>query len=184
MLLFVPVFSKRGELLDQLLVNKEEIVLCGLSTTQLHLYGILELNQEGRAISLIEKPQSTQPHSNLKIEAAYLLNDQYLNLLATTLLAEYCFETALNTLMSQKSLKVVMLNQKLPSLQMAWHLFDYQRFLFEQLTSYQSPDANIANTAVLDDSSGLIYIEAKATIGHAVRIVGPAFIGYLLAIFV
>ncbi len=63
------------------------------------------------------------------------------------------------------------------SLKYPWHLFDFQKLFFSQLTSYRAESAQIASTAVIDESAGPVYIGENVKVGHASRIVGPCYLG-------
>lgn len=140
------------------------------------LYGIVTLDQK-RITSITEKPQRGSELSNLMAQGMYYLYPAFLDFLENVLQEEYSFEVALSNYFSEHEVNAVEEANPCPQLKYTWHLFDFQEILFKQLHQYISPYAKIAKTAVLDSSNGPIYIENGATIGHAAKIVGPAYIG-------
>lgn len=139
------------------------------------LYGVATL-EEKRIIGIVEKPSKGKEPSNLRVRGMYYLSPTYLPYLERTP-GEYNFESALDTFFQDHQVNAVELSASLPSLKYPWHLFDFQHHLFSSLPQYVSPYATVAKTALLDSSSGPIYIENGASIGHCTKIVGPAFIG-------
>lgn len=145
-------------------------------TNEPWLYGIVETH-DNLATALIEKPEKGTEPSNLKVQGAYLLNPLFIERLQRIPPQEYSFEAALNELMHQSSVGVYSLSESLLSLKYPWHLFDLQSRLLSQQTSFIHPHAQVVPTAVVDDSSGPVIIEAGASVSHAARIVGPTYIG-------
>lgn len=140
------------------------------------LYGIIEMN-DNLATALVEKPPKGSEPTNLKVQGAYLLNEQFLSILKDIPAQEYSFEVALNTLMSQSAVGVLNLSAPLPTLKFPWHLFDLQKSLLTNQETSIHPQAIIAPTAVIDDSAGPVIIDEAARISHAARIVGPIYLG-------
>ncbi len=139
-------------------------------------FGIVTI--EGQRITGIqEKPAKGSEKSNLKQHGMHYLKHEFFEFLQTTAPGQYSFEAALDKYLQVFDVTAVEEIKVLPTLKYPWHLFEFQKLLFETLPSYVSPYAKVAKTAVLDESKGHIYIENGATIGHAVKIVGPAFIG-------
>lgn len=171
-----PNFFTAGEVLDDMLKSGRNSAVCVTETDQPWLFGIVTVDDD-RATSIIEKPVKGTEPSNLKVEGAYLLSPTFLEILRGLPEAEFNFETALNELMHSETVGFIRINQDLPTLKFPWHLFDIQTFLFDQLTSHRASTAEIAPTAIIDESLGPVYIDSGATINHAARIVGPAYIG-------
>lgn len=140
------------------------------------LYGIVTMDGK-KVTGITEKPEPGTEKSNLFATGMYLLSHEYLAFLQDIPEEEYAFELALDKYLQVFDVNAVEQTAQTPSLKYPWHLFEFQKVLFETLPSYVSPYAKVAKTAVLDESKGHIYIENGATIGHAVKIVGPAFIG-------
>lgn len=145
-------------------------------TNEPWLYGIVTL--DGRKITGIEeKPTKGNEKSNLKQHGMHYLMHEFFEFLENTAKGQFSFEAALDKYFQVFDVTAVEEIKVLPTLKYPWHLFEFQKLLFESTPSYVSPLAKIAKTAVLDESKGHIYIENGASIGHAVKIVGPAYIG-------
>ena len=171
-----PGLIKAGEISQELLAKNEPIVLCGIKTKEPWLYGIFELEAD-RAVGLIEKPKKGSEPSNLKIELIYLLNQNFLQVLKEIETQEYAFEVALDKLLKQKAVPLVTFDTEFPSLKLPWQLFDFQKELLINQESFIDPTAEIAPTAVIDETDGPVYIDTGAKVGHAARIVGPSYLG-------
>ena len=140
-------------------------------------FGLILKIKDDLAIGLVEKPQQNNAPSDLKIQGAYLLNQQFIKYLENTPEDEYSFEIALNQMMTEHPVKLIKLTQELPSLKYPWQFFDFQQVFFGQLTSFIHPTAKVEKNVVIDEKDGPVYISADAVISHCARIVGPAFIG-------
>ncbi|MEP7167492.1 MAG: NDP-sugar synthase [Candidatus Woesebacteria bacterium] len=140
------------------------------------LYGIVTLEGK-RIVGIVEKPVQGEEKSNLKQHGMHYLSHAFLQFLENTPEGEYSFEAALDSYFREFEVTAIEEMKVLPSLKYPWHLFEFQKALFLEMPAYLSPYAKVAKTAVLDDTKGSIYIENGATIGHAVKIVGPAYIG-------
>jgi len=171
-----PYHTHIGPVLNQMLDLQASTVVCAVKTKTPENYGILKIKDD-LAFGLIEKPTRDRAPSDLKIQGAYLLNNQFIKYLENTPQDEYSFEMALNQMMSENPIKLLKLEKELPSLKYSWQLFDFQQVFFNELTSFIHPTANVAKNAVIDEKNGPVYISANAVISHCSRIVGPAFIG-------
>lgn len=171
-----PDLINAGELADQMLTANSRSVICTTGTNEPWLYGIVEI-ENGLAKAIEEKPAKGQEKSNQKINGCYLLDQKMIELLEKLPEAEYNFEEALNHLFNQESVNAIELKESLFSLKYPWHLFKFQRILFDGAKSNIEPSAEIAKTAVLDDSHGPIVIEAGAKVGDFVKLVGPIYLG-------
>ncbi len=140
------------------------------------MYGIVSM-EDNRITGIVEKPEPGTESGNLYAYGIYYLTHEYLAFLEALPDQEYAFEQALDNYFQAYDVTAVERPTPLPSLKYPWHLFDFQKMLFESLPSYVSPYAQVAKTAILDESHGHIYIENGARVGHAVKIVGPAYIG-------
>lgn len=171
-----PYHVTIGETLVDLLAIGQPTCVAVTPISEPWLYGIIE-TKNNLATALIEKPAKGTEPSNLKVQGAYLLNAHFVNLLKAIPAQEYSFEVALNTLMSQSAVGVFHLSHPLPTLKFPWHLFSLQVKIMSQQKTSLHPRANIAPTAVIDDSLGPVLIDEGATVSHASRIVGPAYLG-------
>jgi NDP-sugar pyrophosphorylase family protein len=165
-----------GEQADQLLEREEANVVSSAPTNEPWDYGILTL-KDNKPVGIIEKPAKGKEPSNQKIQTLYVLNQDFINILAKLPISEYNFEKALDVLMKDQAVGLVELDQGLPTLKYAWHLFGFQQTLFSQMKSHTSAEADVAKTAIIDDSQGPVVIEAGAQVGDFVKIIGPCFIG-------
>lgn len=171
-----PYVHDGGELLDQMLELGERDVVCAAPTDKPWDYGILSI-ENGKANGIVEKPAKGEEVSNLKDKGIYLLSEKFLNKLKEQPESEYNFEAALNELMNENPVPVLQLETDLPSLKYPWHLFEHQEYLFSQLESHIPQSAHIADTAIIDETFGPVYLGENVSIGHAAKIVGPCYIG-------
>lgn len=172
-----PELTIAGDLLSQMVTTESDLVLCGIETSQPWLYGVFKLDEAGRAVGLVEKPQPGLEPSTTKIEAVYVLGSTFLKQLRQEQDHEYSFESALNYLLSHQPQPLIRLSQEFPSLKYPWHLFDFLGWQFSQLTSFRGQNITIADSAVLDETNGPIHIGHSVTISHAAKLVGPCFVG-------
>lgn len=171
-----PSLTNAGELLSQMCEMSEPEVICVTPTLEPWLFGIVTLEND-RAVALVEKPPQGQEPSHYKIEGAYLLSREFIDILRQEGEAEYNFEAALDALMHRHSLPVLALDHELPTLKFAWHLFNHQAAFFAEQTAHRARSAQIDDTAIIDESQGPVFIGENVVIGHAAKIVGPAYIG-------
>lgn len=171
-----PDLINAGELANQMLAAESRSVVCTASTNEPWLYGIVEI-ENGFAKAVEEKPAKGQEKSNQKINGCYLLDHKMIEILENLPEAEYNFEEALNHLFNQEPVRAIELKESLFSLKYPWHLFKFQQTLFDHLSSKIDPTAQVAKTAVLDDSHGPIVIEAGARVGDFAKLVGPIYLG-------
>lgn len=154
-------------------------------------YGIVDVNKNDSdenttktkqkhfsVLGIVEKPNPGEEPSNYKIQLAYLLQNSFWSMLEAVDSQEYSFETALNKAIKNESVLAVESPRPLPSLKYAWNLLDIsQSILQNQSGTDVHPTAQVAQTAILDDSSGPIVIASQAVVGDFAKIVGPAYIG-------
>jgi bifunctional UDP-N-acetylglucosamine pyrophosphorylase/glucosamine-1-phosphate N-acetyltransferase len=171
-----PYHVEIGETLRSMIALAQPACVAVTPIAEPWLYGIIEVKDQ-LATALIEKPPRGSEPTNLKVQGAYLLNQQFLSILKEAPVQEYSFEMALDALMHQSSVGVHMLPKALPTLKFPWHIFDLQSKLISSQTSFTHPKAIVAPTAVIDDLRGPVIIEEGATVSHAARIVGPAYLG-------
>lgn len=171
-----PDLINAGEIADKMLSENSNATICTTKTTEPWLYGIVEI-ENGIAKAIEEKPTKGHEKSDQKINGCYLLNQKYLEILSRLPEAEYNFEQALDELFKTESVRVVELEESVFSLKYPWHLFKFQNILFEKLVSKIDPTAQVAKTAILDESKGPIVIEAGAKVGDFAKIVGPSYLG-------
>ncbi len=175
-----PYYVNAGELAQKVITEKEntgaDCVFLGTPTHTPHLFGILEADGN-RVKRVIEKPSASETPSNIRILSFYLFDHDFLAKLAQTPPSEYSLETAYSDYAQSKHVVWTELTDPVLTLKYPWHLFDFQQHLLQTQSAMIDSTAIIDSTVVLDDSQGPIVIEAEAVIGHAVKIVGPAYIG-------
>ncbi len=171
-----PYHITGGDLLSRM---KElgDLVLCTSPTSTPERYGIASFSTDGKMTGIVEKPATGTEPSKEKVLSLYVLSNHFIKTLNQTAAEEYAFEKALDTCLKETPAPVLHLQEEIVTLKYAWNLFDFQKKFFADMPSYRDSSASVADTAVIDESAGPVYIEAHAKIGHAVRIVGPAYIG-------
>jgi len=171
-----PYQVRAGRILQRLRETGSDAAVCSAPTDHPEWHGMLSIDGD-RAIGLVEKPAPQDAPSNQKIQAAYCLPAEFLDLLRQEIPAEYNFETALNTLMGQRQVALVRSDQALPSLKYPWQLFEFQSDYWHDRATTISDQAEVAQSVVVDDTLGPVVIEAGASVGHAARLVGPCYLG-------
>lgn len=172
-----PYYLNLGELAAQLAeaatTSTAECILLGSHTDHPEHFGILSI-EVNKVTGLIEKPDN--PASDKKTNSVYFLRKSFIEYLATQPEAQYSLEASINTYAQDHLIEWQEIGE-LPSLKFSWHLLDFMRLLLKKQAGFISPSAIVAQTAVLDDSTGAIVIEENARINDFVKIVGPAYVG-------
>lgn len=175
-----PYYLNAGEIAEQLYAAKKErkadCVLIGVKTDTPSLFGILKHDGD-RVIEVVEKPKPGTEPSDIRINSIYLFDQGFLKTLQSTPQEEYSLETAYSAYAKSANVTYILQEEAVVTLKFAWHLFDFQKKLFESLESFQDPTAKIAATAVIDESGGSVYIAAGARIEDFAVVKGPAYIG-------
>jgi len=175
-LVITPYHTEAGAFSQRLLELNNPAAIFTTATDTPWRYGIVSINNS-LATGITEKPAKGTELSNQKVQAIYLLNQKFLEILEATKSEPYSFEVALNQLMQQSKVGVVQLEKSLPTLKFAWHLFDFLEMFLKEAKTQISTSAKIAPTAVIDDSGGAVIIGENTKIGHCAKIVGPCYIG-------
>ncbi len=175
-----PYYLQAGEIADKLYEAKKErkadCVLIGLKTDTPSLFGILK-HEGDRVIEVVEKPKTGTEPSDIRINSIYLFDQGFLETLKNTPPEQYSLETAYSAYAKSAYITYILQEEEIVTLKYAWHLFDFQKKLFESLKSFQDPTAKIADTAVIDESAGPVHIAAGARIEDFAVVKGPTFIG-------
>ena len=166
-----------GELLDQMAALGNGTVVAAATTDRPQDYGMLSFTADGLVEAIIEKPEPAAAPSDQKALTIYLLDGAYLRELQNTPPAEYSFETALAATLKRAPAPTLRVPIEPLSLKYPWHVLRFLNHLLGQQQSGQATSAQIAPTAVIDESVGPVVIGEHAKIGHASRIVGPCYIG-------
>lgn len=171
-----PDLYNAGDLINEMLSLNSEGVICASETHEPWLYGILEMEGD-KIISIEEKPEKGKEKSNIKALGCYLLERRFVEILEGLPIEEYNFEKALDIFFKEREVKALVLKQTIRSLKYPWHLFTFQKILFDAHESFTSSSANVSQTAIIDDSKGAVIIENGAKVGDFVKLVGPCYIG-------
>lgn len=154
--------------------TQAKLVLAGQFTEEPWKYGMLAL-QGDRATGIVEKPDAESAPSDIRALGIYLLPRRFLHDLEQVAEQQYAYEEALEHYMGEHDARVVIREEKNPSLKYPWDLFHTARLLMDQqLQAFRAPTAEI---------SPLAHIEGKVHIGERVKIYeyavikGPCYIG-------
>lgn len=165
-----------GDIFSRLLDLETDIGLVVVKTASPQDYGVLKLDGD-LAVGIVEKPDINKAPSNYRVQSIYKLDKSYLDILVKENQHEYSFESALDKAILKKPASFFTLDQPLVSLKYPWRLFDLVSQILNSSQSHTHPKANLAPTTVVDDTNGPVVIEDGAQVGHATKIVGPAYIG-------
>lgn len=177
-----PYYGNAGQLATRLWDTRNEqqceCVFVGTQVENPSLYGLFEFASDdpSRVVGIVEKPTENAP-SNYKINSIYLLSQGFFDHLAETPIEEYSLETALTSYAKEHHITWVENTEELPSLKFAWNLFDIAKHYFATANTDISTEATIADTAIIDDSSGPVIIAAGARVGDYAKIAGPCYVG-------
>ena len=151
-----------------------EIVFVSTPTEEPEKYGILEMNDEGKAEDMVEKPEPDEAPSNQKVVGMYLLDESFFNYLDEVETWEYQYEDALSLQMQEKPASVLKIKEETNSIKYPWDLFSVVEELMEERNQNISDEADIADSATI---KGDVIIEDGAKIYENAVIKGPAYIG-------
>lgn len=171
-----PYYFDVGKVLMNMKKSTIPNVVCAVKVDDPWNFGVIRVDG-GFATGIVEKPEKGSEPSDLKSVVIHRFNQDYLTVLRDTPEEEYSYEIALDTLMKQQKVEIVQLDEQLPSLKYGWDLFEIQQKLFETMISDKHSRAQIAPTAIIDESHGAVVIEDGVRIGDFTKIVGPAYIG-------
>ncbi len=175
-----PYYTHTGHLLKEMEIykaaHKASGVILGSISENPSLEGIFKL-EDHKILGIVEKPSQGAEPSNVAVRGVYIFDNDFLITLAQTATAEYSFEAACSTYAQKHNLLCFEKTFTHLPLKYPWHLFGFQKLLLSQLQTTLHPKAQIASTAVIDDSEGAVVIEEGAIVGHAAKISGPAYIG-------
>ena len=174
-----PYYLDMGARIYQLTENAEDTAIGVVETDRPWEYGIVALD-DNRVTEIVEKPARGEEPNNYKIMVLHLLDRKFLSALREAFTEntdeEYLYESVLNDYMQQHPVGYV---EQAPyqTLKYVWHLFSFFEQRMEDASTSVAADANVAETAVIDDSRGPVIVEAGARIGEFAKISGPCFIG-------
>ncbi len=164
---FRPMMEKAGE-------EGSSIVLVSAPTDTPEKYGILEIDGEGFARDIVEKPAPEEAPSDRKVVGMYLLSDDFFDYLDRVEEWEYQFEDALAEQMEDEKASVLMIEEETSSLKYPWDLFQVVEELLKDVDRDISDDAEIAGSA---EVKGQVVIEDGVKIHENAVVKGPVYIG-------
>lgn len=163
---FRPMIEKAEE-------DDSDIVFVSTPTEEPEKYGILDL-EDGKAVEMVEKPDSEEAPSDQKVVGMYLMNTSFFDYLDQVEEWEYQFEDALSRQMQEKPASVLEIEEETNSIKYPWDLFSVVEELMEDRDENISENASIADSAEI---KGNVIIEEGANIHENAVVKGPAYIG-------
>ncbi len=155
--------------------------LAGYRVTEYFPGGYLEIDDDNRVLSMIEKPGAGNEPSDLVSLVAHIHGDA--QLLLDAIKAEYAkpdksddhYERAMAALMQDHVFQAVEYDGAWKALKYPWHVLDLAEFLLDRIDEpYISPDAHIEEGVLI---KGNVIVEAGARLFHGATVAGPAYIG-------
>ncbi len=177
-LVLTPYRANASQFFQPMIEKAEEegakTVFVSTPTDEPEKYGILELDEEGRAIDMREKPDPGEAPSNHKVVGMYLLSKDFFDHLDEVETWEYQYEDALSEQMSGEPASVLKIDEETNSIKYPWDLFSVVEELMEQEGRNISEKASVADSAEI---KGDVIIEDGATVHENAVIKGTAYIG-------
>ncbi|MFB6159004.1 MAG: sugar phosphate nucleotidyltransferase [Candidatus Nanohalobium sp.] len=165
---FRPMIEKAEE-------EGSEIVFVSAPTDTPEKYGILDLDDEGKAVDMVEKPEPEEAPSDRKVVGMYLLSEQFFDYLDEVETWEYQFEDALSLQMEDEPAGVLHVEEETNSVKYPWDLFSVVEELLSGVEGQEvSEDAVVADSAEI---KGPVIVEKDAQVMENAVIKGPAYIG-------
>jgi NDP-sugar pyrophosphorylase family protein len=150
------------------------MILAGQPTQEPWKYGMLDLEGD-RVRGIVEKPDSKKTLGEVRAIGIYLLPHEFLEALAGVEEQPYAYEEALGRYMSRHDARVVIRDERTPSLKYPWDLFATTRLLMDaHLHEFRAPTAQISPLAHLE---GEVHIGDRVKIYEYAVIKGPCYIG-------
>ena len=143
--------------------------------------GYLEVDEDNRVFSMIEKPGAGNEPSDLVSFVAHIHGDA--QLLLDAVKAEYAkpdktddhYERAMAALMKDHVFQAVEYDGPWKALKFPWQVLDMVEYLLDSIEEpYISPDAHIEEGVLI---KGNVIVEAGARLFHGATVAGPAYIG-------
>lgn len=182
LLIASPYHTDLGTVLSELWQRHQQsgaaALLLGAPTDQPQEYGILHVESD-RVLGIEEKPDPTSlPDAAPAIRAlsCYSLNKSVIERLENTE-GQYSLESCLDTVAKEDLVKWMKSPAPLVSLKYAWQLLSVAEKVLATMESSTASSAQVASTAIIDDSAGPVVIDEYAQIKDFAKISGPAYIG-------
>lgn len=148
------------------------VTLLGRKSEENHL-GALKVDGD-RVVGVVEKLESNEGLSELKVVGVYHLNHEFIEVLKNTPKNHYSFELALDEYAKQGNIRIVETTATVLSLKYPWHLLGVKDYILSKLERKVSNTAKISGQTIIE---GDVVIEDGATILENATIKGPAYIG-------
>lgn len=150
-----------------------EIVFVSTPTQEPEKYGILDLD-DGKAVDMVEKPDTEEAPSNMKVVGMYLLSESFFDYLDQVEEWEYQYEDALAAQMEDNPASVLKIEEETNSIKYPWDLFSVVEELMEKREKNISDEAYIADSAEI---KGDVIIERGVKVYENAVVKGPVYIG-------
>ena len=173
------VDEKAYQLVTNALNNKEaNSIIIGKKVKKYFPGGYLQVDSNNFITSIIEKPgEGNEPSDLINIVIHYHRNPKKLIQKLKNISSDKDdrYEVALDALIKEGSkMKAVEFDGYWQPIKFPWHVFNAMEYFFKKSKKFISPDAQIAETAVI---KGDVIIEAGARIFDHATINGPCYIG-------
>lgn len=163
---FQPMIEKAEE-------ENADTVFVSTPTDTPEKYGVLDL-EDGKAVDMVEKPDTEKAPSDQKVVGMYLLDESFFDYMDEVKTWEYQFEDALSLQMREKPASVLKIEEETNSIKYPWDLFSAKDELLERRQRHVSEEADVAESAKLD---GKVIVDDDVKIYENAVIRGPAYIG-------
>lgn len=177
-LVLTPYRANAAQFFEPMIEKAEQedsdIVFVSTPTEEPGKYGILELDKEGKAVDMVEKPEPEEAPSNHKVVGMYLLDESFFDYLDDVETWEYQYEDALSEQMSGEPASVLKIEEETNSIKYPWDLFSVIEELMEERGQNISEEASIADSAKIE---GDVIIEDGAKVFENAVVRGPVYIG-------
>lgn len=148
-------------------------ILCS-RTDEPWLYGIVEPDGDF-AKGIIEKPKRGEEKSCLKASGIYLLEKEFLDFCGSVKEHMYSFEEALDGMMKQGKVSILVSDSEILPMKYPWHLFSVSREIMKRSMKPKiSKTAKICRNVSIE---GEVFIGENAVIFENASIKGPCYIG-------
>lgn len=176
-LVLTPYRANAAQFFKPMMEKSEEentnTVFVSTSTENPGKYGILDI-ENGKAVDMVEKPDSESAPSDQKVVGMYLLDTDLFDYLDEVKEWEYQYEDALSLQMQDQPASVLQIDDKTNSIKHPWDLFSVVEELMKDINQDISENAEIADSAEIN---GDVVIKDGATVYENAVIKGPAYIG-------
>ena len=160
-------------MMDKAVEEGSEVVFVSAPTEEPEKYGILDM-KDGKAVDIVEKPDSDEAPSNKKVVGMYLLNESFFDYLIDVKEWEYQYEDALSKQIKENPASVIEIKKETNSIKYPWDLFSVVQELLAERERDISENASVADSAEI---KGDVVVKDGAEIFENAVVNGPAYIG-------